>query len=445
MKKGISAKIKNITINKYAMERLPDPKSKDGFTTNLVEWKDGVSEILEPMVTKYIGSLLTGNSAKVAFLYANGNVLEYEGPEADVYEASIEKLNTKKNEVKKRQLLERFAQKWHGAKAEVKNRDLKKFGYFYGKSKYNTASPNALLKTALRQRKLTPEKLAEEINVNKSSIYMQLQGERGLSRDNAIKYAEKLKVDPVDLMFNKLTTKIWGKVNTLEYVDLEEPYATGRIYPTTEQKDVVVPRDIYTPNIKAIAIDALGSMYHNQIAFYYRDNERNNEINNKLCVVGAKARDFFEDETTFYYFGLYENYQGKNNLLNPDPYADVDKKYILKNFKIEFISPIVAMIDPKSVVDATKVKNYLPQYLLESKDSHDQELQLLAAHYEAKLKTVTEDKNYSKKLLDEYRQKLEKIEKDYEAYNTYLQQHFKRTEEKNIKLLKDIEDQLKSA
>ena len=45
-----------------------------------------------------------------------------------------------------------------------------------------------------------------------------------------------------------------------------------------------------------------------------------------------------DEELHIFYFGLYENVRGKHNLLNPDPYAEDNAKYILKNFNLEFIS-----------------------------------------------------------------------------------------------------------
>ena len=44
---------------------------------------------------------------------------------------------------------------------------------------------------------------------------------RNISKNVALEYAEKLKCDPVDLMFNKLSIPVWGKVNLLKAVELE--------------------------------------------------------------------------------------------------------------------------------------------------------------------------------------------------------------------------------
>ena len=36
------------------------------------------------------------------------------------------------------------------------------------------------------------------------------------------------------------------------------------------------------------------------------------------------------------------------------------EKYILKNFNLEFISPVISTVDPKAVKDATTAQQYMP-------------------------------------------------------------------------------------
>ena len=242
-----------------------------------------------------------------------------------------------------------------------------------------------LLSDALKARNISATDLAKQAGTTKQNVYGQLSGDRGVSKETAIKYAEKLGVDPADLLFPKKVVSVWGKVNTLEEVDLEEPYSPGRIY-GIENEDVICPRDYWSPNLKAIKIDAYGSMYHNQIAFYYRDNKTNLEINNKLCVVGAKVKGFFDEELTYYYFGLYENVRGKHFLINPDPYTEDANKYILKNFNLEFISPIISTLDGKSIKDATKAQNLIPksELMISVQEAESQKNQV-AFEYEMKM------------------------------------------------------------
>ena len=45
--------------------------------------------------------------------------------------------------------------------------------------------------------------LQKKLVETKQSVYGQLSGDKGISKDAAIKYSEILKVDPVDLLFPK--------------------------------------------------------------------------------------------------------------------------------------------------------------------------------------------------------------------------------------------------
>ena len=62
-----------------------------------------------------------------------------------------------------------------------------------------------------------------------------------------------------------------------------------------------------------------------------------------------------------YYFGLYEEIRGKSNLINPDPYIEnMEDKYIRKNFDPLFIAPIIALVNPNQIVDATYKQAQIP-------------------------------------------------------------------------------------
>ena len=179
-----------------------------------------------------------------------------------------------------------------------------------------TAYQKDFLNEKIKEKNVSVSGLARDTNQNRQSVYYQLSGERGITIENALKYASKLNVDPADLLLPKQLTNVWGYVNTLQDIETDEYYSPGRVFPSAKKETVVVPRDIYKSNIRAIKIDARGSMYHNQVAFYYKDNQSNLEINNKLCIVGIKVKGFFDEELTHYYFGLYEEYRGKETLLN---------------------------------------------------------------------------------------------------------------------------------
>ena len=123
-----------------------------------------------------------------------------------------------------------------------------------------------------------------------------------------------------------------------------------------ELETAIVPRDYWREDIKAIKIDSRGSMYHNQVGFYYRANTKADNVINKLCVVGINVRtDVLDEDQTEeqYYFGLYEEVRGQSNLVNPDPFVQGEDKYILKNFEPTFIAPIVLLANPEMVVDQT--------------------------------------------------------------------------------------------
>ena len=402
---------KNIKFEKYNLT-----KNKDG-SINKKDWIKSVSELDQVAVAKYIGSLLYGEQAKVMLVYKNGNVREVSGDSKEVMIEVISIINLKKNEIKKNKFKELFIDRWNKAKPYSPKDFIKE---------------DNLLSDHLKFKGISATQFAENVNQTKQSIYNQLSGERSISRDTAIKYGKSLGVDPVDLLFTKRTTAVWGKVNTLQQVNLDESYARGRIYPLYEDETVIVPRDIYTQNIRAIKIDARGSMYHNQVAFYYKDNASDLEINNKLCIVGVEVEGFFDEILTYYYFGLYENLRGKNNLINPDPFAEGEDKYILKNFNLKFISPVISTMDPKSIIDATAKQTYIPKSELSiSVAEAEKKLADLGFSYEMKIKELNKQKESdrikARKILDEYQNNTRKVENDIYALKKEMNDYIKNT------------------
>ena len=92
-------------------------------------------------------------------------------------------------------------------------------------------------------------------------------------------------------MFEKKVIPIWSKVNLLKSVELETYYAPGQLYAYAAQSElerVIVPRDLFRDDMKAIKIDARGSMYHNKVCFYYRSTTKEDNVNNQLCIVGKE-------------------------------------------------------------------------------------------------------------------------------------------------------------
>mgnify|MGYP005827530111 FL=1 len=162
-----------------------------------------------------------------------------------------------------------------------------------------------------------------------------------------------------------------------------------------------MPRDLWRSDIKAIKVDAKGTMYHNQVAFYYYKKGNDDGGLNKLCIVGTKQQpnpdlepDYFE---TVYYFGVYENTRGVSNLVNPDPYVKEKNKIILEDFTPTFVAPVVAMVNTDSLVDDTNKVQAIPQ----SEWRKEESLRIERASLLKKLneKEISE-KEYQKQVLE---------------------------------------------
>ena len=248
---------------------------------------------------------------------------------------------------------------------------IDKFSKAFEETKFTsgqTTSPGTLLGRAIENTGYTARQFAERTGLKAPTLYHHVSGGREISREIAMEYAEKLNCDPVDLMFDKKMCPVWAKCDLLNSTELEDIYTPGRLYSyATEAKDfenVIVPRDLYRPDVKAIKVVARGSMYDNKIAFYYRAENKAQNILNQLCVVGVDVQigdDFTYDTETRYFFGLYEEVRGQCNLINPDPYISNEDKFILKNFKPNFITPVAALVNPEAVRDQTDLKKSIPK------------------------------------------------------------------------------------
>jgi len=345
---------------------------------NLVE-KNGIGAIQKFKIDRYTTSLLGGVQADVIITYSNKKEIMITGDEQDVVEASIKRLRLIKDPNKSKQLIEVFQTLFQGTDVGTKVNFRKGFGKlnktilekYY--NPFSVGMPEKLLNDALKERDMSAKDLAEKMEKDneqkESTTYTHTSGARAISREVALKYSEILKCDPVDLMFNKLTIPVWGKVNLMHSVDLEKTYTAGQIFTYTanaaDTEITVVPRDIWRSNIKAIKVDAKGTMYHNQVAFYYFKKGNDDAALNKLCIVGRKIYpnpeldpDYFENE---FHFGVYENTRGVSNLVNPDPYVKEKNKIILEDFTPTFVAPIVAMINTDAVVDDTDKVQIIPQ------------------------------------------------------------------------------------
>ena len=384
---------------------LPYKEEKHG------NWQN-VSELVDFKIIKLAPQSLLGvGKADVMLLYKKKSGEDEKdqkrliifGPEDAVYQRAMDKISEKKNPGKAAELQQKFKLAWTTTDYEKA-----------------TSSPSALLKRKLFELNLNTKEFAKQTGVAAPSLYHHVSGGREISRETAIEYAAKLNCDPVDLMFDKISIPVWSKVNLLKSTELEESYRPGRLFAYAAENDlekVVVPRDIYREDIKAIKIDARGSMYHNKVAFYYRAADRDADCLNELCIVGVEAPlgppELTDQTEERYYFGLYEEVRGQSNLINPDPYVDVYKnKFILQNFRPTFIAPVISLLNPVAVVDKTKLKYNIPQAALvreEEKLKTEIEKLNLKIQKEQVDKATKEIQEKHKKLEEELREQLAKV------------------------------------
>ena len=350
-----------------------------------LNWDDKAAELNNFHIFRQPGpGLLSVGKADVKFNYKHTKKsLIIFGPEDAVFDRALSIIKRKKNPAAAERMKFAFIDAWKKAayhkygsyKDEVKdlkgiktmNEFLKE--EFYSGRKRNPVEPKTLLEDEIKKRFSDINSFADNLEKNKSSVYHHTSGKRAISKEVAEEYARKLKCDPVDLMFEKLSIPVWGKVDLLKPSELEDTYSPGRIFSyyadDKNMERVIVPRDIYQDDIKAIKISARGSMYDNQVAFYYRATSKDDNCLNKLCIMSIEVPigppELSEDTEDYYYFGLYENVRGKSNLINPDPYVDVYKnKFILQDIKPKIIAPVVALVNPEAITDKTKMRGSIP-------------------------------------------------------------------------------------
>jgi len=360
----------------------------------LGDWKT-VAELENYAIVRTVrGGLLGVSMADVLFSYKlktgqtekDRKRLHIYGPEIAVWKRAVNVIERKKNPSQRAMMIEKF------------NKDFQDTKFTYT----TKTSPGTLLGRAIENTGYTARQFAEKTGLKAPTLYHHVSGGREISREIAMEYAKKLNCDPVDLMFDKKLCPVWAKVDLLKSTELEDTYAPGRLFSyVASDKDfdtVIVPRDLYREDIKAIKIIGRGSMYDNKIAFYYRAENKENNILNQLCVVGVEepfGPPELEETETRYYFGLYEEIRGQCNLINPDPYSgDLENKFILRNFKPQFITPVAALVNPDAVKDQTDLKKTIPQSALFRKE------EMLQAEIE-KMKRELAEKYKKENELDE--------------------------------------------
>lgn len=252
---------------------------------------------------------------------------------------------------------EMFVRAWQVAK----DRDLSSLTVFPYKPAYvNEKISEEINKTYYGGAK----EFAEKAGKDYSNVFKELKGTRKISLQQAIDYAEVLKCDPVDLLFEKLRTKVWASVNFLNRIGTSTGYnyQAGQLKFYDEDKFTTVPRHIWRPDIRCVTVRSEGSFLDRQHLFYYKSKDKQPpNCHGKLCMVGVDiiidgVADFRE-----YFVGIYEQaLGGKINLANPDPFAK--NKYIAKDIENIFaVAPIVAVVNPLMLDDRDR-KEQLENY-----------------------------------------------------------------------------------
>lgn len=280
---------------------------------------------------------------------------------------------------------------------------------------YGYLTPAEILteKLKIQNTTLSIEQLGELAELDISTVYKHIKGEREITRNQAIKYANILGCDPADILFPPARVKIWGKVDFLSHHEGGDvSFIPGEILPQfsndeTDQEYVLCPRDIYRPDVKAIQVVSENSYLNNCILFYYTEDKNNPNCLNKLCVIGEEFEETdFNPATTLYYVGILQTSDGSNKLTNPDPFAAnvlkdsgmKDPTLIRKNIKPKFTTPIVAVVDTNKLDKSPEIWKNHSQYLyLQNKkaESMAQQVGLLKRQNEEKdkkLKELTKEK-----------------------------------------------------
>ena len=402
---GISYKFAMSKINKdfekdlqELENKVKDYSQKADQKLNEMQYGDwtSVAELEDFEISFRSGSLLSGSTAQVTFFYKlpkgkkdhERKKLVIFGDADAVQDRSMMVIKRKKNYQAGNDMQNKFKHAW------TKAVEQGFAGYARQPNPFNLRQPSMLLDRSINRTGLDKKTFAEKSGKKSASLYHHTRGTRDISREAAIEYAELLNIDPVDLLFNKITIPIWAKVNTLKYVETDDSHQPCKLYSyyTKNPKMVIVPRDIYRSNLKAVQIEADGSMYDGQVAFYYYSHSVKFEAANKLCVVGIKEKGFMDMEETNYYFGLVEQIRGKTNLLNPDPYCDEEDKIIRKNIDPTFTAPVIAMVNPDQIRDRTASQSHIPAHYLRSEEKLKQEIAYLQADL---LRQKEKSKRYS--------------------------------------------------
>jgi len=364
------------------------------------------------------------------------------GKHTQVLQEALKILN--KNNIKE------FIENWDRTIYHLYNKSLKSIDNVPFKTEkeninfgpYNIISAGELLKKKIAESDTIEnvEQLASLTGINAATIYRHIDGS-DIGREQALKYAKALGVDPADLLFNPIYVSVWGTVNNVNGIFFgskdEISFEPGEISSWLKNDLVLCPREIYRPDVKAINLQ-----YEDTTAFYYSSIQQGVK-DGELVVIGADFKNFNRIDTK-YYFGYLErnktnpslvsikNYNVNSSILSEADIKllerDVDEDfhtfqdyanyqnnlaYVIKDVKPNFISPVITVTNSKrlnasSHIKTKQLKNYRAVAALEQKREDFLKLQ-----FQKDITKIQQDyykkHNLFYKQLDELNRKIEEL------------------------------------
>ena len=289
---------------------------------------------------------------------------------------------------------------------EIKNLELMNF-----------MTPGQLLSQRVKASGLEVGEIAEKIGLHYSMVQKQMTGERDISRDHALRYARLFGCDPANILFPSPQVPVWANVDFLHMKDDTLPFNAGECVPRKLRFNVVVSREQYRPDLKAIQVKSEGSIYDGMILLYYATSDVKQDCIGRLCIIGDNEDSEIElmryGESQRYFIGILEHHRGKSKLLNPDPFAKEALKdtaqggeIVLNNIRPTFAAPIIAIVDPKK-----NNKDKYSEKLLQINDAAYKGQRMLE---QAKLMFAEKVTAEINKMADEQKKLTRELEKLYE-------------------------------
>jgi len=216
---------------------------------------------------------------------------------------------------------------------------------------FRTAASNEKLLTKVTEAGMRPKKFAEKVGKDYGNFFRELKGQTKLTLKQALEYSKELDCDPVELLFEDLRCDVWGSVDLYNPNDLgNNTFSPGQIIPQAEMKSVIIPRNIYTPNLKAIKINSEGSYLHKHFIFYKKSDTESSTHHGRLVVAGKTDSTWSElgIDNESYWFGIYDVQKGgKQKIFNPDPFSEKNE---IEIGPFNWIAPVTATMHPSSLI-----------------------------------------------------------------------------------------------